>query len=116
MPDPDYGTMIGSAEGLTAMRKGLGLTQGQLAKLLGLDPGTLSRWERGAQNIANPNLLGYALLGVAAREVAIADSWRGNTDEVLISTSFVEALTVLRRLAGLAGIRVAMPTEEVAAS
>ena len=49
---------------IRAARKRLGLSQIALATLLGLDNGTLSRWERGAQ--AAPAWLPFALRGVEA--------------------------------------------------
>lgn len=113
----NYGEMIGDAAGLTSMRKALGMTQGALAKTLGLDAGTISRWERGSQNIANPDLLGYAMIGVAAREVAGADAWRtGRVDEITVTPALVAALAMLRDIALKAGIvPVAGPAEPGAA-
>jgi transcriptional regulator with XRE-family HTH domain len=39
---------------LTRRRKRLALTQAQLAEKLGVDPMTLSRWERGLHRIPEP--------------------------------------------------------------
>lgn len=51
---------------LTERRQALGLTQAELARILGVDSGTLSRWERGKQSITMPNMVAFALFGIAA--------------------------------------------------
>lgn len=51
---------------LTERRQSLGLTQAELARILGVDSGTLSRWERGKQSITMPNMVSFALFGIAA--------------------------------------------------
>lgn len=44
------------AERLTVHRIGLGLPQREMAKRLGVDPGTLSKWETGQREPAGPYL------------------------------------------------------------
>lgn len=44
---PPWAVGASIGERLLAYRRGRGLSQTALARLLGVDPGTLSRWERG---------------------------------------------------------------------
>lgn len=46
---------------LRARRRGLGLTQAQLAERLGISANTIARWERGEKVPATPRMLHYAL-------------------------------------------------------
>jgi len=46
---------------LRGRRERLGLSQGQLARALGVEPITISRWERDDKVIGNPVLLDLAL-------------------------------------------------------
>lgn len=43
-----------NSEHLRTRRKWLGWNQAKLAKELGVDPGTISRWERGTRRIPEP--------------------------------------------------------------
>ena len=56
-----------NSEDLKAKREGLELTQDQLAKELGVDVMTISRWERGARSI--PPYLSLAIETVERRQM-----------------------------------------------
>jgi transcriptional regulator with XRE-family HTH domain len=46
---------------LRQRRESLGLTQGELAKLLGVSLNTVSRWELGSMKIRSPGAIALAL-------------------------------------------------------
>jgi transcriptional regulator with XRE-family HTH domain len=54
VPEPTIPKSLG--ERIVSYRKSIGLSQEKLARRLGIDPGTLSKWEREKGNI---NLSGY---------------------------------------------------------
>lgn len=58
---------------LKAARQGLGLSQNQLARVLGMSANggfTISRWERGEMEIQHPGILRLALERLADRDAA----------------------------------------------
>jgi DNA-binding XRE family transcriptional regulator len=56
---PDEAYLDGPA--LRRRRHALGLSQGKLARALGVEPNTIARWERGEKKIANPVMMDLAL-------------------------------------------------------
>lgn len=59
---------------LRARRKALGLSQGRLAKRLGVSSNTVARWERGELTIGRPEMVGMSLDQIA-REVSKVPIW-----------------------------------------
>ena len=55
-------------EALRNRRVRLGLSQSELARLLGVHPNVLARWERGELTIAHPRILDLALTELARRK------------------------------------------------
>lgn len=69
MPDgPSHDQLTGA--GLAAVRHKLGLSQSQLADLLGIPVNTLARWERGDVTIRHPRILSLALEALGDRRSA----------------------------------------------
>jgi transcriptional regulator with XRE-family HTH domain len=52
---------------LRSARLALGITQRQLARVLGVHPNTLACWERGSKPIGNPEMLRMALAQIGRR-------------------------------------------------
>ena len=63
--------MMGSMDGdtLRRRREGLGLTQGELARLLGVYQATISAWENGVRGIRHPKMLALAFEAIEARRI-----------------------------------------------
>jgi transcriptional regulator with XRE-family HTH domain len=55
-------------EQLAEQRERMGMNQARLAELLGVTKDALNRWERGRQKIGNPQMLYWALRGLATRK------------------------------------------------
>lgn len=103
------GPIIQDPRTLKSMREALGLTQGELARTLGLYPGTLSRWELGKQPVANPEMLAHAIFGVVARDIIDAAQWSREAEGFQVSQALVDALAKLRHLAEIGGLSNGSP-------
>ena len=69
------------AENIRKYRKGLGLSQEQLAERLGITLGTVSKWERGASEPELWYIMQIAELFHVSVDVMIGFTMRGNNAE-----------------------------------
>jgi transcriptional regulator with XRE-family HTH domain len=84
-----------SADRVRRIRTGLGLTQGQLAKLVGVHPLTVSKWERG---LLSPNAHQDALL--RSFQKAEGQAELGETiGKLLVTAGVAAALYILLKAA-----------------
>lgn len=82
-----------TGERIRAARQALGLSATALGAELGLYRDTIGRWERGQQSPESPALLAFALVGLAARDVASAWAGDGTPHEALARLRSVATLT-----------------------
>lgn len=75
---------------ISSLRKSLGLTQGHLARLAGVHPMTVSKWERG---VLRPNRPQQAVLRALAGQVdAATEDLAGFLNQSLIDVSEVKGM------------------------
>jgi transcriptional regulator with XRE-family HTH domain len=97
-------TLIGFGKRLREARERLGLKQSEVGKLMGVDDGTISRWELGKGYPAAPQLEGLAkALGESLDHLLLGEP--SATGEVQLPRAFVEFLqTKYGRMAQAQGL------------